>query len=130
MTSLKTTLLLLFCLSIGTITAQPHYDWNDKVQNVYESISSLRMPEARRLNAIEKKNDPDNLVFHLLDSYADLYQLFFNENNIEYNNIYPKFNRRIELLKTGFHKSIQFFVAFLCFGQIFVAAFPPFFAIV
>ena len=101
MTSLKTTLLLLFCLTIGTTIAQPHYDWNDKVQNVYESISSLRMPEARRLNAIEKKNDPNNLVFHLLDSYADLYQLFFNENNIEYNNIYPKFNKRIELLKTG-----------------------------
>lgn len=101
MTTLKTTFLLIFCLYLGTTKAQPHYTWNDKVQNVYESISALRMPEARKLNAIEKKNDPDNLVLQLLDSYADLYQLFFNENNVEYNTIYPKFNNRIDLLKTG-----------------------------
>lgn len=101
MTALKTTLLLLFCLSIGTTIAQPHYTWNDKVQNVYESISYLKLPEARKLNAIEKKNDPNNLILQLLDSHTDLYQLFFNENTNEYNAIYPKFNKRIELLKTG-----------------------------
>ena len=101
MTTLKTILLLFSCLYLGTTFAQPHYIWNEKVQNVYESISSLKIPEARKLNAIEKKNDPDNLLLLLLDSYADLYQLFFNENTAEYNNIYPNFNKRIEKLKAG-----------------------------
>lgn len=58
------------------VSAQQQYNWNDKVQTIYESITSLRIPEARKLIAVEKLNTPGNLAFSLLDSYADLYQLF------------------------------------------------------
>ena len=69
-------LILLFYVNV--LPAQRQYQWNDKVQTIYESITSLKIPEARKFIAIEKLKNPDNLAFALLDSYADLYQLFFN----------------------------------------------------
>ena len=74
MTTLKTILLLFSCLYLGTTVAQPHYIWNEKVQNVYESISSLKIPEARKLNAIEKKNDPENFLINAIYIYKCYYK--------------------------------------------------------
>ena len=82
-------------------TAQLNYTWNDRTQSIYESITSLRIPEARKWIAADKKNNPTNLSYPLLESYADFYQLFLNENTQEYNQLYPNFKRRIELLETG-----------------------------
>ncbi|MGI9138986.1 MAG: tetratricopeptide repeat protein [Sediminibacterium sp.] len=94
-------LFLLFFLAFGQSSAQRQYDWNDHVQAIYESITSLRIPEARKLILVEKLKSPNNLAYALLDSYADLYQLFFNESTSDYNNLYPQFEKRINLLKEG-----------------------------
>ena len=72
-------------------TAQLNYTWNDRTQSIYESITSLRIPEARKWIAADKKNNPTNLSYPLLESYADFYQLFLNENAQEYNQLYPNF---------------------------------------
>ena len=100
---LKSACFLLMFLSFFAHLglSQTQFNWNDRTQTIYESITSLRIPEARRLNAIEKKNAPNNLTFVLLDNYADLFQLFFNENETEYNTLYPNFDKRLEILKTG-----------------------------
>ena len=98
---MKRILVLFFFLMPVFLSAQQQYQWNDKVQNIYESITSLRIPEARKSIAIEKLNHPDNLAYTLLDSYADLYQLFFNESTSDYNNLYPQFEKRIYRLKQG-----------------------------
>jgi hypothetical protein len=95
-------LVIILVLGLGgNLSAQLQYNWNDKVQTIYESITSLRIPEARKLIAVEKLNTPDNLAFALLDSYADLYQLFFNESTTDYNILYPQFEKRINLFKQG-----------------------------
>ena len=62
---MKRLLVLFFFLIPFILSAQQHYNWNDKVQTIYESITSLRIPEARKLIAIEKlKNDPTiDLIF-------------------------------------------------------------------
>ena len=98
---MKQIALLLFLLSSNVLSAQQQYNWNDNVQTIYESITSLRIPEARKLIAIEKLKSPNNLAYALLDSYADLYQLFFNESTSDYNTLYPQFEKRINLLKAG-----------------------------
>jgi len=98
---MKQIALLLFLLSSNVLSAQQQYNWNDNVQTIYESITSLRIPEARKLIAIEKLKSPNNLAYALLDSYADLYQLFFNESTTDYNTLYPQFEKRINLLKAG-----------------------------
>lgn len=93
--------LFFFLLASGELLAQRQYDWNDRVQTIYESITSLRIPEARKLIAIEKLKNPNNLAYALLDSYADLYQLFFNESTSDYNTLYPQFEKRINVFKEG-----------------------------
>lgn len=92
-------LILLFVTNV--LVAQRQYQWNDKVQTIYESITSLRIPEARKLIIAEKLKNPNNLAYALLDSYADLYQLFFNESTNDYNSLYPQFEKRINIFKEG-----------------------------
>ena len=86
---MKRLLVLFFFLMPFILPAQQQqYNWNDKVQTIYESITSLRIPEARKLIAVEKLKNSDNLAYALLDSYADLYQLFFNVSKAEISFIY------------------------------------------
>ena len=92
-------LLMIICRIQGF--AQSQYLWNEKVQKTYESISSLRIPEARKVIEKELSNHTNNLFYSLLESGADLYQSFFNENIVEYNVFYPRFEKRIDLIKTG-----------------------------
>ena len=80
---------------------QYQYSWTPRTQKIYESITSLRIPEARTLMNQEKKANASNLIYPLLESYADFYQLFLNENKAEYNQMYPAFEQRIKLLEEG-----------------------------
>jgi hypothetical protein len=80
---------------------QYQYNWTPRTQKIYESITSLRIPEARILMNQDKKANASNLIYPLLESYADFYQLFLNENKEEYSRMYPAFEERIQLLEAG-----------------------------
>jgi len=80
---------------------QYQYSWTARTQKIYESITSLRIPEARTLINQDKKGNASNLIYPLLESYADFYQLFLNENKDEYSRLYPTFEQRIQLLEDG-----------------------------
>ncbi len=80
---------------------QYQYNWTPRTQKIYESITSLRIPEARALINQDKKANASNLIYPLLESYADFYQLFLNENKAEYTRAYPAFEQRIQLLEAG-----------------------------
>jgi tetratricopeptide (TPR) repeat protein len=92
-------LILLVGISLN---AQPkQYIWNEKSQQIYESITSLRIPEARRNLIIERNANPSNLVNEMLESYADFYELFLNEDITEYHKLNPQFEHRIKLFEAG-----------------------------
>jgi len=80
---------------------QYQYQWTARTQKIYESITSLRIPEARTLMNQDKIANASNLIYPLLESYADFYQLFLNENKEEYNRMNPAFEERIQLLEDG-----------------------------
>lgn len=88
------------CMGIH-LSAQLQYNWNDKSQQIYDAITSLKIPEARKWIELEKKNNPQNLINNLLESYADFYQLFFNENINDYNKLNPQFEIRLSLFEKG-----------------------------
>jgi len=93
-------LVSLFC----TVLLQgqtKQYIWSDRSQQIYESITSLRIPEARQNIILERKANPNNLINELLDSYADFYELFLNEDVAVYQKLNPLFEKRIKLLETG-----------------------------
>jgi hypothetical protein len=98
----KLLLLITVLIVFGSIVnAQLQYQWNDKVQQTYDAITSLKIPEARKSIALEKKSAPGNLSLSLLESYADFYELFLNEDASEYEKIYPQFEKRIQLFESG-----------------------------
>jgi len=95
-------LLIILVLGIGgNLSAQLQYNWNDKSQQIYDAITSLRIPEAKKWLEIEKKTSPQNLINPLLESYADFYQLFFNENSSDYEKLYPQFEKRLQIFESG-----------------------------
>ena len=83
------------------VIGQYQYSWTPRTQKIYESITSLRIPEARTLISQDKKANASNLIYPLLESFADFYQLFLNENKDEYSRMYPAFEQRIQLLEEG-----------------------------
>jgi hypothetical protein len=91
--------ILLF--TVTTSSAQLQYIWNDKSQQIYDAVTSLKIPEARKAIAVEKKVSPNNLVLPMLESYADFYELFLNEDVAEYQRLYPQFEKRIQLFEAG-----------------------------
>ena len=94
----------VFLLS-SHVFGQYQYNWTQRTQKIYESITSLRIPEARVMISQDKKANASNLIYPLLESYADFYQLFLNENKAEYTQLYPVFEQRIKLLESGPKKS-------------------------
>ncbi len=60
------------------VIGQYQYNWTPRTQKIYESITSLRIPEARILIQQDKKANGTNLIYPLLESYADFYPTFFN----------------------------------------------------
>jgi hypothetical protein len=93
--------IVAFLFFGNTIWGQSQYIWNDKTQHIYEEVTSLKIPEARKQIAIEKKINPNNLIFTLLESYADFYELFLNEDLATYKRFEPQFENRIKLLEAG-----------------------------
>ena len=100
-TNMKKGLLFLVLLASLNGQAQSQYLWNQQVQKTYEAVGSLRIPEARKTIDKEFSNHTNNLFYTLLESEADFYQLFFNENSAEYAVFYPRFEKNIELIKAG-----------------------------
>ena len=97
----KCLLLALVLLMTSQVIGQYQYQWTPRTQKIYESITSLRIPEARTLMNQDKKTNASNLIYPLLESYADFYQLFLNEDKGEYSRMYPAFEQRIQLLEAG-----------------------------
>ena len=93
--------IVAFLFFGNTIWGQAQYIWNDKTQYIYDEVTSLKIPEARKLIAIEKKGNPNNLIFTLLESYADFYELFLNEDLATYKRFEPQFENRIKQLEAG-----------------------------
>lgn len=76
--------------------SQSYFQWDDRIQQINDAVTSMRIPEAKKAIAAERKIHPNNLCIDLLESHADLYELFFNENKEVFKSTYPLFSSRIE----------------------------------
>ena len=93
---MKYILLSLYIFSSTIIHAQQYFQWDDRIQQINDAVTSMRIPEAKKAIAVERKLHPNNLCIDLLESHADLYELFFNENKEVFKTTYPLFSHRIE----------------------------------
>jgi tetratricopeptide (TPR) repeat protein len=91
---------LLFCFATFA-QAEKVYEFNTTCQQAYKEIMQLKLNNGLALIAKAKQQNPDNLIPIVLESYIDFYTLFFNEDPAYYNVAKPKFEERIQLLKSG-----------------------------
>jgi tetratricopeptide (TPR) repeat protein len=98
---MKQILILLLVVITSCAHAQKVYEFNSTCQQAYQEISMLRLNAGLALVDKARQQNPNNLIPLLLESYADFYRLFLNEDPADYRQYYPAFARRIELLKEG-----------------------------
>jgi tetratricopeptide (TPR) repeat protein len=93
--------LLLLFLTCLQAQAQKVYEFNTTCQQAYQEITRLRIGSGLALAEKARQQNPNNLVPLLLESYADFYLLFFNEDPADYATRYPRFAQRISQLEQG-----------------------------
>lgn len=91
--------LLVSCTVWGH--AQKVYDFNATCLQAYQEITKLKINSGLALAEKARQQNPNNLIPLLLESYADFYTLFLNEDPKEFQQRYPRFSERISLLQEG-----------------------------
>lgn len=89
----------MFFLSVAK--AEKVFDFNSTCQQAYQQISSLKINAGAQLVQQARKENPDNLIPEILDSYIDFYILFLNEDPAEYDKRMPHFDERLEKIEEG-----------------------------
>lgn len=104
-------LLLVSILASCTIWghSQKVYDFNATCLQAYQEITKLKINSGLALAEKARQQNPNNLIPLLLESYADFYTLFLNEDPKEFQQRYPRFAERISLLQEG-PKSSPFYL--------------------
>jgi len=93
-------LILLIC-NVLFVKAEKVYEFNAVCQQAYKEITQLKLNNGLLLIAKAKKDNPNNLIPYVLESYADFFSLFFNEDHAEYKAKKDNFDKRIKILKEG-----------------------------
>ncbi|SJZ72491.1 tetratricopeptide repeat protein [Sediminibacterium ginsengisoli] len=89
------------CFSFAVVKAEKVFEFNSTCQQAYQELTKLKINSGIALAEKARQQNPDNLIPLLLESYADFYVLFFNEDPAEYAVRYPKFLQRIEAVQEG-----------------------------
>jgi tetratricopeptide (TPR) repeat protein len=95
---------LLLCLCWGISAAAQsgtYFQFTDRCTQAYQQLTALKTVPASRLLAAERAADPANLVPVFLESYADFFQLFFNEDPVYYQQAWPRYEQRLAQLAKG-----------------------------
>jgi tetratricopeptide (TPR) repeat protein len=97
----KITVILLLLFTFSASKAEKVYDFNLVCQQAYKEITQLKLNNGLALIEKAKKQNPENLIPLILESYVDFFVLFFNEDPADYKIRKPKMDARIALFKTG-----------------------------
>lgn len=95
-------LFLLIALFVFTgAKAEKVFDFSITCQRAYQNINCLKLDAGAQLVSQARKENPDNLIPEILDSYIDFYILFFNESQKDYDKLTPHFNERLGRIEEG-----------------------------
>ncbi len=101
-TMLKPVLFFFIFFILNTAAkAEKVFDFNNTCQQAYKNIIALKVTTGQSLVNQARRENPDNLIPELLDSYIDFYSLFFNENPAEFKDAKSRFDQRLSKLSEG-----------------------------
>ena len=95
-------LILFFGNSVG---AKGYFEYSSTAREAYDYVVELRFQEARGLIAQLKREEPENLIVHHLEDYIDFFTVYINEDEKEYNRLYPNRQQRLDAIQNGDKKS-------------------------
>jgi hypothetical protein len=121
MSNLKSFILFVSLLCCVVARSQKVFEFNSTCQQAYQELTKLKINNGLALVQKAREQNPDNLIPELLESYADFYVLFLNEDPKEYAVRYPKFLERIKLIENG-PKSSPFYLYCLSMVRVHKAA--------
>ena len=93
-------ILILMCANF-VANAQKVYEFNSTCQQAYKEICMLKIASGIALIEKAKRQNPNNLIPVFLESYIDVLELFFNENEANYKQKKDNINTRLSELKKG-----------------------------
>src|SRR6266581_3338731 len=91
--------IFIFCCT--GLHAEKTYDFNVTCQLAYQEITCLKLNAGAQLVKEARKQNPDNLIPEILESYIDFYILFFNEDPADYKMLISHFDDRLDKLEDG-----------------------------
>ncbi len=100
---------LLVILAKADCFAEKVFDFTPACVQAYQELTKLKIKSGLSDIALAKQQNPDNLIPVYLESYADFYTLFMNEDPRDLEQLYSKFNERIGQLQEG-PKSSPFYL--------------------
>jgi tetratricopeptide (TPR) repeat protein len=92
--------LLAGVVSLAT-PAQRVFDFNAACVKAYYDVMSLRLAPAAEALRQQKAANPNNLAPILLENYIDFFELFLNEDPVQYQNKKKYYSERLKLLEDG-----------------------------
>lgn len=94
-------LIIVSCFIVTSAKAEKVYDFNNLCQRAYKEITCLKLHSGEKLIEQARQQNPDNLIPDLLDSYADFFVLFFNEDPAQKKILEPHFDNYLDRLDDG-----------------------------
>ncbi len=90
--------LLFSVISIATFS---QYNYNSYCKDAYSLIQTLKFDSARYYLALEKLENPGNLIPVFLENYIDFLILTIGENKKDFRNLEDNKNTRLDILEDG-----------------------------
>lgn len=98
---MRLSLLIICSFIFSFVHAEKVFDFTLTCQQAYTQISMLKLNAGEQLVQQARKENPDNLIPEILDSYIDFYVLFFNEDPAEYDKRIQNFEDRLDKIEEG-----------------------------
>lgn len=92
-------LLTVFFLAATAGRAAGYFDLNAEIRAAYADASSLKIQSARLKLEKLKAGQPDNVLIHYIENYADFFQLFIQEDYALFKKLHRQKARRLDVIK-------------------------------
>jgi tetratricopeptide (TPR) repeat protein len=99
--ALPVSILLFFTLFISPLQAAGKFEFSPLARQAYNKTMALKLDEAESLINQLRKNEPDNLIVHLIENHKECLVTFVNEQKADYSRYLPNAKKRLEILKFG-----------------------------
>jgi tetratricopeptide (TPR) repeat protein len=96
-------------LSINILTAQSRFEFSPLARAAYDKTLAMRFDEATVILAELRRKEPDNTVAHYIENYADCLKVFITEDQTLFDQLAPKAEKRLAVLR-GSDKSSPYFL--------------------